>query len=209
MRRLRQIHNWLGAFFAPAILFFALSGALQTFNLHENKGGGPYKPPAWIVVMAKLHKDQTLPHPRPPRPAPVANASAGGEDREKGEDRARDRVAQTVAQTQGAAPTPDSRRPDRDKDEGDRDEDAARAPKTAAPGPARAETGSERGEKPAKPKPGPSPLPLKIFVLAVSVALFSTTLLGIWIALKNRSQRNITLVLLAAGTVLPLLLLWV
>jgi hypothetical protein len=69
LRRLRQVHQYLGMFFAPAILFFAVSGALQTFSLHENHGGGPYKPPAWIVTMASLHKDQALPHPPPARPA--------------------------------------------------------------------------------------------------------------------------------------------
>jgi len=69
MRSLRQIHNLLAAFFAPAILFFAFSGALQTFSLHENKGGGPYQPPAWIVALASVHKDQHLPYPKPPEAA--------------------------------------------------------------------------------------------------------------------------------------------
>jgi hypothetical protein len=67
VRRLRQIHHYLGMFFAPAILFFAFSGAMQTFSLHENHDGGPYKPPAWIVTMASLHKDQALPAPKPPQ----------------------------------------------------------------------------------------------------------------------------------------------
>jgi hypothetical protein len=76
MRRLRQLHNLLGAFFAPAIIFFAVSGALQTFSLHENHDGGPYRPPAWIVAMASIHKDQTLPEPNPTEDA---------HDRAKGE----------------------------------------------------------------------------------------------------------------------------
>jgi hypothetical protein len=66
LRRLRQVHQYVGMFFAPAILFFAFSGALQTFSLHENHGGGPYRPPAWIVAIASLHKDQALPRQRPP-----------------------------------------------------------------------------------------------------------------------------------------------
>ncbi len=66
-RRVRQIHLYLGVFFAPAILLFAISGSLQTFRLQEAGGwGGP--PPQWIVWAASVHKDQTLPHPRPPRP---------------------------------------------------------------------------------------------------------------------------------------------
>ena len=78
MRRLRQIHHWLGAFFAPAILFFTVTGALQTFSLHESKGGGDYKPPKWIVVAASIHKDQPLPHPRPHREKPKPAAAPLG-----------------------------------------------------------------------------------------------------------------------------------
>ncbi|QYE35346.1 hypothetical protein KZX46_05000 [Polymorphobacter sp. PAMC 29334] len=63
-RRLRQIHHYLGVFFAPAILLFAVSGALQTFRLNEAKGA-----PAWMDWIATVHKDQETPQPRPPRPA--------------------------------------------------------------------------------------------------------------------------------------------
>ena len=76
LRLLRQIHNYIRAFFAPAILFYAFSGALQTFSLHENHGISDYQPPAWIVTFASIHKDQRLPHleaphgDRAPRPEP-------------------------------------------------------------------------------------------------------------------------------------------
>jgi hypothetical protein len=66
LRLLRQIHNYIGAFFAPAILFFAFSGALQTFSFHENHGGSDYQPPAWIVTIASIHKDQMLPRAQSP-----------------------------------------------------------------------------------------------------------------------------------------------
>lgn len=60
LTKLRQYHNYVGLFFAPAIIFFAISGAFQTFRLQDEKGyGGP--PPTWLVVMAELHKDQMLP----------------------------------------------------------------------------------------------------------------------------------------------------
>lgn len=62
-RRLRQFHHYLGIFFAPAILLFAVSGALQTFRLNEVKGA-----PAWMGWIATVHKDQETPQPRPPRP---------------------------------------------------------------------------------------------------------------------------------------------
>jgi hypothetical protein len=60
MRNLRQLHRYLGLLFSPAILFFAFTGALQTFDLHlVNKSTG-YVPPAWLVEMAQLHKKQML-----------------------------------------------------------------------------------------------------------------------------------------------------
>lgn len=60
MQRIRQLHLWLGVFFAPMIIFFAFSGALQTFNLHETRKGGSYHAPAWIARLAAVHKDQRL-----------------------------------------------------------------------------------------------------------------------------------------------------
>lgn len=48
MRLVRQYHLYLGQFLAPAILLFALSGALQAFRLQEAKGYGG-TPPLWIV----------------------------------------------------------------------------------------------------------------------------------------------------------------
>jgi hypothetical protein len=68
-RSLRQFHHYLGVFFAPAIVFFALTGVLQTFGFHEAKDGA--KPAAWIVWTASIHKDQVVPRVRPPRNAPV------------------------------------------------------------------------------------------------------------------------------------------
>ena len=59
LRVLRKLHLYLGVFTAPALLFFALTGALQTFSLHETTQGSSYKPPAWIASLAQLHKKQT------------------------------------------------------------------------------------------------------------------------------------------------------
>jgi hypothetical protein len=49
----------MGLFFSPAILFFAFSGAVQTFNLHEVNTHTGYVPPTWVVEMAQIHKKQT------------------------------------------------------------------------------------------------------------------------------------------------------
>lgn len=58
MKRIRQIHLYLGVLFAPLFIFFAISGALQTFRLQESPKGSTYSPPGWIVRFAEVHKNQ-------------------------------------------------------------------------------------------------------------------------------------------------------
>jgi hypothetical protein len=69
LKSLRNLHLYLGIFITPAILFFAFTGALQTFSLHETTRGSDYKPPAWAVKLGQLHKKQTLEVPQR-KPAP-------------------------------------------------------------------------------------------------------------------------------------------
>jgi hypothetical protein len=79
MLNLRKLHRYLGVFFTPAILFFAFSGALQTFGLHESKQRGAPPPVAWIAALASVHKDQHLPqerHAAPPVKAAGPDAAA-------------------------------------------------------------------------------------------------------------------------------------
>jgi hypothetical protein len=59
---LRKVHFYLGIFFAPLIILFALSGALQTFRLQDTPKDGSYTPPAWIVKLADIHRDQRPVH---------------------------------------------------------------------------------------------------------------------------------------------------
>lgn len=59
MQKLRRYHYYLGVFFAPMIILFAFSGALQTFRLQEEEGWGS-QPPAWIEWMATIHMDSKL-----------------------------------------------------------------------------------------------------------------------------------------------------
>lgn len=134
MRSLRQYHHYLGIFFAPAIIFFAFSGALQTLGLHKaNDWAG--KPANWVMTIASIHKDQSLPGPkRPPRPRAVAAAVTD---------------------------------------------------------------------------PRPSPVPLKVFVLFVALGLILTSTIGIMIALNNRAMRRVSVMCLIAGTVLPILFLFI
>ena len=65
MKRIRQIHFYLGVFFAPTILFYCFTGALQTFQLHEAHQG--YVPFEWVVRICRVHKDQTSELPTPPK----------------------------------------------------------------------------------------------------------------------------------------------
>ncbi|MBA3896326.1 MAG: hypothetical protein H0X36_04150 [Sphingomonadaceae bacterium] len=146
MRRLRQLHHYVGMFFAPAVIFFALSGALQTFRLQEASGfGGP--PPGWIVWMASVHKDQSLPQAKP-TPMDKIGSIPGSE-----------------------GPT---------------------APPNA--------------HKHNNPR---SAQALKIFVALLAAGLIISSLLGITIALNNRATRRISLALLTAGALFPLLFLMV
>jgi hypothetical protein len=58
---IRLTHRYLGLFFAPTILFFAITGSLQMFGLHEPGHGRPfYVPPSILVHLAQLHKNATL-----------------------------------------------------------------------------------------------------------------------------------------------------
>lgn len=70
---IRQWHTYLGAFIAPSVLFFALTGGLQLFALHEAHGA--YKPPLVIEKLGMVHKDQVF-AAKPKRPPAPAAASA-------------------------------------------------------------------------------------------------------------------------------------
>jgi hypothetical protein len=78
LKYIRLIHLYLGVFIAPALLFFAFTGALQTFSLHETTRGSSYKPPAWAVTLAQIHKKQTtaVPAKKLPQPDKTTDKSA-------------------------------------------------------------------------------------------------------------------------------------
>jgi hypothetical protein len=54
----RQLHTYIGLFIAPSIIFFALTGSLQLFNLHEAHGA--YHPPPILERLSRVHKDQVF-----------------------------------------------------------------------------------------------------------------------------------------------------
>ena len=70
LKTTRLIHLYFGVFITPALLFFALTGAIQSFGLHETNRDHPnYKPAHWIAVLAQIHKKQVAAVPvRKPQP---------------------------------------------------------------------------------------------------------------------------------------------
>ena len=72
----RKLHKYAGALFAPALLFFCVTGLLQTFDLHKARGGAA--PSGLVLKLAALHKSQTL---------QTARAPSGGASRGKAADK--------------------------------------------------------------------------------------------------------------------------
>ncbi len=88
MQFFRKTHLYIGVFTAPAIVFFAFTGSLQTFSLHEPARDGSYKPAQWILVLAQLHKKQSTQVPVRKAPPQLSPASAAKESEEKNGDAA-------------------------------------------------------------------------------------------------------------------------
>ena len=137
----RQWHTYLGVLIAPSVLFFAVTGSLQLFSLHEAHGG--YRPPAIVEGLASVHKDQVY-KIRPPQP--------------------------------------------------EAEEDVKPAAKPSHP--------PSDGAR----KPKSSGLALKVLFLAVAAGLVISTCLGLWMALAYGRHKALLWGLLAAGIVLPILL---
>ncbi len=68
LKAIRLTHLYSGVFLAPAILFFAITGGLQMFGLHESSRGSSYVPPRILVHLAQLHKKGTLTVPERKQP---------------------------------------------------------------------------------------------------------------------------------------------
>ena len=80
MKKVRQLHLYLGTLFAPLIIFFALTGILQTLELHEGNGT-----PKWIEQIASVHKHQALQAGEPKRPRPPQIGKAADAEPARGE----------------------------------------------------------------------------------------------------------------------------
>jgi hypothetical protein len=71
----RKWHSYIGLFVAPSVLFFALTGATQLFNLHEAHGS--YVPPAIVEKLSSVHKDQVFAFGDHHAPPPDAGKPGG------------------------------------------------------------------------------------------------------------------------------------
>ena len=147
----RTLHLYLGVFTAPALLFLAFTGALQSVNLHEAARGGGYKPPAWIASIAHMHKKQSfeVSVKRGPPQSSIASADA-------------DSKAGAPAGTNGEPP----------------------------PAPARRNL-----------------WPMKLFFVMVALSLILSTVTGIYMGWRCTRNRRRYGAVLAAGVVVPALLL--
>jgi hypothetical protein len=60
MRALNRIHRYVSCFIAPAMLFFAVSGAWQAFRLQETRKDGSYVAPRALALLSDIHKAERL-----------------------------------------------------------------------------------------------------------------------------------------------------
>jgi hypothetical protein len=191
LKSARLIHLYFGVFITPALIFFAFTGAIQTFGLHETNRDHPtYVPAKWLVVLGQIHKKQT-PVVNPRRPQPQAEGLSGG-----GHARRPDAAAPTAIPTDPAAPAEHRRH---SADFGNSDSKPAQ---TAQATPA---------ATPDAPKPTPAPskhhpLPLRIFFLIVAIGLFTSTLTGLYMSYKYVRNKVAVTLTLVAGLILPILL---
>ena len=58
IKTLRNVHLYLGCFFAPLLLFFVITGCLQTFGLHRQLKNDSYRPPKILQSLSEVHQRQ-------------------------------------------------------------------------------------------------------------------------------------------------------
>lgn len=72
---IRQLHVYVSLFVAPSLIFFAATGALQTFRIPDQKSA-----PVAVQKLARLHKDDVFavkpPRPERPKAGPKAERDA-------------------------------------------------------------------------------------------------------------------------------------
>ena len=177
LKNARLLHLYCGVFTTPALIFFAFTGLMQTFSLHETTRGSDYKPPKILVELGQFHKKQTLVLP-PPRPEQSASKLAG--------------VQSLTLNSEKSGPTT---RPDRIVPASSQEGSNAKAdaiPRPAAPA--------------ASPGRKQNLWPMKIFFAVVAVSLFLSTLTGLYMSYKYVRNKALITISLVAGLIIPMLL---
>lgn len=61
---MRQLHLYLGCLFAPALIFFAVTGTWQLFRAHDSRKDGSYTAPHAVQALSAIHMNAHLPGKR-------------------------------------------------------------------------------------------------------------------------------------------------
>lgn len=182
MQRIRNLHFYLGIFFAPAIIFFAFSGLLQTFSLHEGEGHQK-----WIEEMGEVHKNQRPPDWLKKGPTPPATP------------------LQTQTPTQPGAPAPGPTTPTAAAPASTPAVSASSASPATSASPAGAPVQAAPVRRPPRK---PKSVPFKIFAAIMSVGLILSSILGIAIAFRMKPDPKPIWIMLVVGTLLPVVMLY-
>ena len=81
LMQIRTWHTYVGMLIAPAMIFFAATGLLQVYSLHEAHPG--YTPPPIIEKLGMVHKNQRFAlgrHGPPQADGPPSAASPAGSE---------------------------------------------------------------------------------------------------------------------------------
>ncbi|HXV27805.1 MAG TPA: hypothetical protein VD913_02455 [bacterium] len=57
---IRKFHLYAGCLFAPALVFFIVSGMWQVYRFNDAKKDGSYTPPAAVKILSEVHFDQRV-----------------------------------------------------------------------------------------------------------------------------------------------------
>jgi hypothetical protein len=63
--RIRQLHVYIAVFIAPTMMFFALTGVLQTFRLADRPDASDL-----LIKLTHVHRDELFAKPAPRKPPP-------------------------------------------------------------------------------------------------------------------------------------------
>ena len=64
MKKWLRLHRYLGAFCAPMLILFAISGSWQMLNIHRAKRDGSYTPPPAVKFVSDMHMAEDLGGPQ-------------------------------------------------------------------------------------------------------------------------------------------------